>query len=383
MHSIDLTGNELPWDELGKLDALEELSVWDCGLGGSISSTALCGLTRLRVLALSDNQLHGQLPPCIQNLEISALWLDDNQISGPLSQYSDFGYWLKDVDSINLAANRWASLVPVEKEFLREVKHSIGIAEGHNWDFDHHYSVHRVENHQMPTVGRVVSTRFWSAGTAAKPFWTRLPFRFVAHPPTYLLHTELRLVGGGHEGLLQANVVGSGWGYVCADKFYGWTAEDICEAIGFVPPEEMYNQDYLDVRFHTVAVAADSKFVMPADGSAFSNCRSQECIVVDYGSCPTGEAVSLDCTDESIDTGEVATHVCRRSSGLLTGTLQGKDGKYAPEDHQSLTNSAASSVRSRTATTSARKLRARALAQAAAIGWGSLLTCISSYHTTR
>ena len=82
------------------------------GLGGSIAAAALCGLTALRVLALSQNLLQGELPECMANLDLLWLWVDDNRIHGPVSEFSQLGQWMKNVDSLNLASSKLKVLAP-------------------------------------------------------------------------------------------------------------------------------------------------------------------------------------------------------------------------------------------------------------------------------
>ena len=79
VHNLDLTGQDVPWQAIGQLDALEELSLWNCGLGGPIEATALCRLRGLRVIAVSQNDLHGTVPECIAELSLQWLWLDENR----------------------------------------------------------------------------------------------------------------------------------------------------------------------------------------------------------------------------------------------------------------------------------------------------------------
>ena len=50
------------------------------GLGGPIAAVALCGLTALRVLALSQNMLSGELPACLATMQVVWLWADGNRI---------------------------------------------------------------------------------------------------------------------------------------------------------------------------------------------------------------------------------------------------------------------------------------------------------------
>ena len=73
LHSVDLTGNDVPWVAIGQLSSLEELSLWDTGLGGPVSASALCGLAVLRVLVLSRNMVRGTLPQCMVGLRLE--WL--------------------------------------------------------------------------------------------------------------------------------------------------------------------------------------------------------------------------------------------------------------------------------------------------------------------
>ena len=63
--------------------------------------------------------IHGTLPDCIHSsLGLEWLWIDENRIHGPLSEFSALGQYLKNVDKLNLAANRWAPLLPSEKDAL-------------------------------------------------------------------------------------------------------------------------------------------------------------------------------------------------------------------------------------------------------------------------
>ena len=50
------------------------------GLGGPIAAAALCRLTVLRVLALSQNMLSGELPACLATMQVVWLWVDGNRI---------------------------------------------------------------------------------------------------------------------------------------------------------------------------------------------------------------------------------------------------------------------------------------------------------------
>ena len=80
IHNVDLAGRDVPWAAIGRLSALQELSLWGNGMSGVIEAAALCGLTALRVLALSQNLLQGVLPECMANMELLVwCWLDDNR----------------------------------------------------------------------------------------------------------------------------------------------------------------------------------------------------------------------------------------------------------------------------------------------------------------
>eukprot|EP01051_Picozoa_sp_SAG22_P000970 SAG22_NODE_33_length_27588_cov_104.174652_1_plen_1765_part_00 len=140
IHDVDMTGNELPWDAIGDLDHLEELSLWSCGFGGQISA-ALCGLVTLQVLVLSQNNIQGTIPDCMcEMVSINWLWLESNDLHGPLSVYGPLGKFLKNVDSPNLNENRWASILPSEKAVLEQVAPPLGIAEHErDWNFDYRY----------------------------------------------------------------------------------------------------------------------------------------------------------------------------------------------------------------------------------------------------
>jgi hypothetical protein len=84
IHSVDLAGHTIPWRPIGKLDQLQELSIWDSGMGGPIDAEALCGLTQLQVLTLSDNAITGELPACMSSLSLTWFFVDNNLLHGPV-----------------------------------------------------------------------------------------------------------------------------------------------------------------------------------------------------------------------------------------------------------------------------------------------------------
>ena len=81
--------------------------------------------------------IHGTLPDCIHSsLDLEWLWIDDNRIHGPVSEFSSLGQYLKNVENLNLAANRWAPLLPSEKDALAQISEPLGVTErDHDWDF--------------------------------------------------------------------------------------------------------------------------------------------------------------------------------------------------------------------------------------------------------
>jgi hypothetical protein len=185
VHNIDLTGQEVPWQAIGQLDALEELSLWNTGLGGQIEAGALCRMRSLRVMAASQNALRGTVPECITELSLGWLWLEDNSVHGPISEYLSLGQWLKNVGSLNLGQNRWAPLLRVEKMALQAAAKPLGVAAaepywaGNRWDFGISYEwdwVLESDDLRQLTAEREVSHRYWDAGMVFNmAFWVSLP----------------------------------------------------------------------------------------------------------------------------------------------------------------------------------------------------------------
>lgn len=172
----------LPWEAVGQLTRLEEISLWTAGLGGAISADALCGLQYLHILALSQNRIFGTLPDCIRYLDLRSLWLESNRLHGPISVYSELGVFLKDVGSLNLQSNRWAPLLPSEKKALKSIAGPLGIAEDdHDWDFSYRYEwAAALPSHPHSTsTDRETSCRRWSAAEPETEIAVsfRLPFR--------------------------------------------------------------------------------------------------------------------------------------------------------------------------------------------------------------
>ena len=204
IHRIDLTGHEIPWELIGQLSALEEISLWNTGLGGTISAGALCGLAALQVLALSDNKIRGILPPCMADLQlIDWLYVDNNLLhgktqnslnvlfllisethvgiwrTGPITELSGLGRSLKNVASKSLAGNRWAPLLPKEKQTLLEVSEPIGMVEGdRDWDFRQRYvwEDRMAQPQEVFTAEREISYRRWKARAQQPDLSFALPF---------------------------------------------------------------------------------------------------------------------------------------------------------------------------------------------------------------
>ena len=125
--------------------------------------------------------IHGTLPDCIHSsLDLEWLWIDDNRIHGPVSEFSPLGQYLKNVEKLNLAANRWAPLLPSEKDALSQISEPLGVTErDHDWDFGHHYEWHDAPptaGDQQLTAERQVSYRYWGAGVPAQGFAVGMPF---------------------------------------------------------------------------------------------------------------------------------------------------------------------------------------------------------------
>ena len=51
--------------------------------------------------------LKGKLPECMATMQqLIWLWMDDNRIHGPVSEFSQLGQFLKNVDNLNLASSK-------------------------------------------------------------------------------------------------------------------------------------------------------------------------------------------------------------------------------------------------------------------------------------
>jgi hypothetical protein len=135
-------------------------------------------------MAASQNALHGTVPECIMELSLEWLWLEDNRVHGPISEYSLLGQYLKNVDTLNLRQNRWAPLLRTEKVALKAVAKPLGVTAaeqdwlGHDWDFQFYYEWRWADMSagRGLTAERQVTYRRWSAGVPVKGFLFSLPF---------------------------------------------------------------------------------------------------------------------------------------------------------------------------------------------------------------
>ena len=111
-----------------------------------------------------------------------------------MSQYSALGQFLKNVDSLNLQANRWAALLPTEKTTLQEIAEPLGVTaalalaelevdplgvrRGSDWDFSfrHEWAGFEVSEGTHLTAEREVSFRHWPAGAQVQGFKVGVPF---------------------------------------------------------------------------------------------------------------------------------------------------------------------------------------------------------------
>ena len=204
VHNQDLTNQELPWQYIGQLSALEELSMWNCALEGIIVADAVCRLRNLQVLALNKNQLRGVVPECLRDLPLVQLWLSDNAFHGPISEYSPLGQYLKTIESLNLERNRWAPILESEKEALFDVAAPLGIrphgtdrVHGHNWDFMYSYDWQLTDSISdgSLTADRKESYRHWRAGTQFTAFMVSFLFSSFPWHGQGLTHAIVALDG--------------------------------------------------------------------------------------------------------------------------------------------------------------------------------------------
>ncbi|GLU08482.1 hypothetical protein SLE2022_253930 [Rubroshorea leprosula] len=119
---------------IGALTSLKVLSLWGCGLSGSLTRKGLCELTRLQILDIGNNFLGGALPSCLANLtSLEGLNLDPNFFSGdialsPLNKLTSLHY-------LSLSNNHFQ--VPISlRPFFNHSKLKIIIAENNKFYAD-------------------------------------------------------------------------------------------------------------------------------------------------------------------------------------------------------------------------------------------------------
>ena len=183
VHNVDLTNQEIPWSTISQLTALEELSLWNCGLIGAIVGSSLCALSQLQALVLNRNQFRGTLPDCMIGLPLESVFLNNNQLHGPLPELSTLGQYLKHLPTLNLQQNRWAPLLESEKRSLEKISAPLQVEtqdHEHNWDFDYSYEwTFRTGNAEQRLMAeREESYRQWSAGIPFEAFYVELQFPF-------------------------------------------------------------------------------------------------------------------------------------------------------------------------------------------------------------
>ena len=200
IHNVDLTNQDIPCGAIGQLTALEEISMWNCGLTGEIIAAFMCLLTELQVLALNRNKLRGTVPECMSDLPLQVLYLNNNNFHGPLAELSPLGQYLKQVPSLSLERNRWAPLLASEKQALADVSEPLGVVtheHEHNWDFGYSYDWEwasgSAEEGRL-TAAREVSYRQWGAGVPFEGLLVELGFEFPAQGST------VATVGVGRDG---------------------------------------------------------------------------------------------------------------------------------------------------------------------------------------
>ena len=183
IHNVDLTNQDIPWQFIGQLTALEEIALINLQVTGTIDGEHLCRLTSLQALILRQNQLRGTVPDCMAEMQLHTLWLDDNKLHGPLPQLSVLGQFLKGLPHLSLLRNRWAPLLATEKAALKEISEPLGVSTrpgGSDWNFAHSYEWERTSGaaEDRLQAAREVSYRQWSGGVPFNGFPVALDFLF-------------------------------------------------------------------------------------------------------------------------------------------------------------------------------------------------------------
>ncbi|XP_040948932.1 receptor-like protein 15 isoform X3 [Gossypium hirsutum] len=86
MHIEDTSLENNFLHKIGAMPSIKQLSLTGCGLNGTLHTQGFCGLTNLRLLNMSNNNLKGTLPECFYNFtSLESLDLSSNQLSGDVS----------------------------------------------------------------------------------------------------------------------------------------------------------------------------------------------------------------------------------------------------------------------------------------------------------
>eukprot|EP01046_Picozoa_sp_COSAG06_P017973 COSAG06_NODE_1237_length_10134_cov_17.263777_1_plen_1586_part_10 len=203
IHNVDLTNQDIPWQFIGQLTALEEIALINPQVTGTIDSEYVCRLTSLQALILRQNRLRGTVPECMASLPLQTLWLDDNKLHGPLLELSALGQFLKSLPGASLRHNRWAPLLASEKAALEEVSDPLGVLKhphGKDWDFAYSYEWEQASGvpEDRLTAAREVSYRQWSGGVPFAGYYVELDFEFPVRGNT------VATIGVGRDGDIAA-----------------------------------------------------------------------------------------------------------------------------------------------------------------------------------
>ncbi|KAE8716811.1 hypothetical protein F3Y22_tig00110109pilonHSYRG00212 [Hibiscus syriacus] len=89
LESLDISETPLAnnfLEKIGAMPSLKFLSIWGCGLNGTLHVQGFCDLMNVRELDIAYNNLTGNLPECISNFtSLESLDLSSNQLYGKVS----------------------------------------------------------------------------------------------------------------------------------------------------------------------------------------------------------------------------------------------------------------------------------------------------------
>ena len=108
--------------ELGQIDTLRELMAYDCDLVGTIPSE-LAGLPHLKKLLLGYNALTGAVPQHFVSNDLTGIWLEHNDLSGPMPSLfgtrDDLGHRRSALMTLSLTSNHLSGSIP---DYLSELE---------------------------------------------------------------------------------------------------------------------------------------------------------------------------------------------------------------------------------------------------------------------